>query len=599
MSGPSLQLFIEPDVGGTVHYLRMAPNEPGGPEQALINVYVKITNHGSTQVTVSKIRLAATGTPQPVEKPFTLDSALVIPAGATRDWQNSDDFIVTGTPQTLQIDVTCDGYADPSINFRALVAHDSPTPSKSFGFWGRVRDLRPGEYWAVNGTNHENTYQQLYAYDVGVRVDASATGHLQPGRDGSQNSDYRIWGKPLYAICDGTITAFRNDFPVNPYPGPVDLGAGAYVAGMSHVDGNGNFVAITTSSGGETVLYAHMQAGSINPALLFAGATVKEGDFIGLAGNAGAAGAPHLHIHSNRKPATPTVAWEGPGRPLPLHGARAISWPSLLAASVSHKPELASGIALEGRGIPPGDWAIWPSDGPRVDLHDASVAHFAISDSGRLWVVGTDHAIRTTNDRLPGRGIFLDVNPGGQGKEVALFGEKPYVIGMDNKIWEGLPDGWHPIANSPTCAHFAVNPKDGSIWVVSTSGSVAHFHGGTWNTIQGIQAIDICIGGSEVFAIDSENRVRKHLGLGWTAVPGDQKGVRIAGESNGRLWVVAPDNKIMYLNNGGTKWNEYGGGGKAKDIALFQGNPFVISTGNHLWSGVANWGWFRLNIIQG
>src|SRR4029077_17736164 len=97
---------------------------------------------------------------------------------------------------------------------------------------------------------------------------------------------YRIWGKPIHAVADGAVVEFRNDIPTNPSP-PADLSP------PHPVEGNHFYI----QSGDDLVLYAHFQPGSLNSNLMTVGAKVKQGDFLGLAGNSGNSTAPHLHMH--------------------------------------------------------------------------------------------------------------------------------------------------------------------------------------------------------------------------------------------------------------------------------------------------------------
>ena len=99
------------------------------------------------------------------------------------------------------------------------------------------------------------------------------------------------------------------------------------------VSGGGNCFRLL--HGNEMVLYAHMQRGSLNPALCKVGAIVNVGDFLGKLGNSGSSSGPHLHIHASRVPDGLTPAQviaahqndtlgETPFRPLPFHNAQAM-----------------------------------------------------------------------------------------------------------------------------------------------------------------------------------------------------------------------------------------------------------------------------------
>src|SRR5262249_5076953 len=136
---------------------------------------------------------------------------------------------------------------------------------------------------------------------------------LLPGTDGTHNGDYRIWGKPIYAVADGTVLEGVDGVPTNPTPitswtDQNDLNAKLADQGTTYWwvvcpnlckfpnGGAGNHFYIQQCD--EVVLYAHMQPGSLPAKLLTKGAAVKAGDFLGLAGNAGNSTAPHLHIHA-------------------------------------------------------------------------------------------------------------------------------------------------------------------------------------------------------------------------------------------------------------------------------------------------------------
>jgi hypothetical protein len=119
--------------------------------------------------------------------------------------------------------------------------------------------------------------------------------NIFPGTDGTQNQHHRIWGRPVHAIADGVVTFYQNSVDANPNPGVVSP------AGMQKGYGN----CFNIQHGPYIGTYMHMQKGSLNPALIQGypedvhfpnGATVKAGDFLGLAGNAGTSSAPHLHV---------------------------------------------------------------------------------------------------------------------------------------------------------------------------------------------------------------------------------------------------------------------------------------------------------------
>jgi hypothetical protein len=72
-----------------------------------------------------------------------------------------------------------------------MAPHVSPTTSGCYKFWARADDLRPDEFWDINGTSHANdNAAQLFAYDVGVAARdhncQNGLNYLLPDTDGSQ-----------------------------------------------------------------------------------------------------------------------------------------------------------------------------------------------------------------------------------------------------------------------------------------------------------------------------------------------------------------------------------------------------------------------------
>ena len=98
-------------------------------------------------------------------------------------------------------------------------------------------------------------------------------------------SNYVIYGREVLAVADGTVVSSRNDL--------AEQVPGALPQGMTIDKADGNFVVLDIG-GGNYVLYAHMQPGSVT---VKAGAKVKRGEALGKVGNTGNTQAPHLHLH--------------------------------------------------------------------------------------------------------------------------------------------------------------------------------------------------------------------------------------------------------------------------------------------------------------
>jgi hypothetical protein len=605
MSRPRLSVSIEPSDSGNVHFLECAPRYAGGNETGHLNLEVTFTNTGRRAIQISMIGIEVVGTQTPGKNILTVLPALG-PGGVVA-WTQTSDYVfdISGARLSLKLKVSAVDYSEPAEFTFPLVPHESPTPQRSYRFWAAHWDLRPNEFWQVHGSSHgQSNPAQLYAYDVGVGVDDPTVpdyGHnnVLPGTDGRKNEDHRIWGKPIYAIADGTVTHFLNTFPTNPHPisDPNDfpiMFKDIYdqITALGH--GNGNFFTIRTTDGSETVLYAHMQAGSLNPDLLSAGAPVEAGDFLGLAGNSGMSTAPHMHIHANRANADPT-SWIDAPRPMPFHNAHAVAWQHLGA-----NPATAPFVKLSGRGCPTDDCAVWPSDSRVTNLRELTVRHFTVSPEGQLWIVDAANAVRTASNRLPAYGVLLDVDPGGQGKELACHRD-PYLIGMDQKIYRGLPTGWTAVISSPLCTRLTVDASTGKVWVVDTASRVFSYseQSHRWDEHPGggkAKDIVICNGVAHIIGLD--DRIWRSAGQnGWQPMSGTGKAKRLAFDARAeKLWVIGMNDGI-WSDVGNGNWLEHPGGGRGKEIFVHDGIPYIVGADDALWRSVGQSGWYRMNLV--
>jgi Peptidase family M23 len=607
VSAPDLRIAVEPNINsGAVHYLRCAPSVAGGAERGLLSMALTLENVDTRQVHINKLGLSIAGS-STIIMPKTVDWVLdPHQPGASPYWVSApsdQQFVIPAGPASMTLKLYAEGHSDPAVFQRSLAAHSSPTESGSYRFWGAVRDLRPGEFWAVDGKSHgQGNPAQVYAYDVDVAVE-SDSGYATkfPGADPGKNESYRIWNKPIYAVADGKVRQFRNNFPTNKVAGKIDPEVEKFwksvADGGDGKDGNGNF--FTIESGIETVLYAHMIAGSLNPSLLSVGATVKAGDYLGRAGNSGSSWNPHMHIHANRSSVHDHSWYEMP-RPMPFHGARAVAWSSL---GVDAKA--APWVLLDGRGVAPTACAVWPSGGQVVNLREVQLRHFTLSDEGQLWAVNSDNKVRLSSERLPPDGLvgaYLDHDPVGSAKEVVLLGAKPYLIGMDDRIWEGQTTQWARLPNSPSCMRIAADPSDGRIWAVTLDGRIMSLHLGQSPWIEhagGGRAKDICVRNSRPYVIGMDDKIWQSQGPdGWSPLPGEGKGKRIAIDpQNGKLWVVGMNDGV-WSHSGSGNWVEHPHGGRAKDLFIHRGTPYIIGLDNALWRSVGTNGWFRMNVVE-
>ena len=153
----------------------------------------------------------------------------------------------------------------------------------------------------------------------------------------------------------------------------------------------------------DCALYAHMQKGSLNDKLTKVGAKVKAGDFLGLAGNAGNASEPHLHIHTI-KGTQPEI---GPLRPLLFRDMWAID-EAALALPVS--PD--RGRPCRRKGLHSGRTT--PSSGRSTGIRSGP--------GGRIW------AGRSMRHRPLRRGAptaWMCSRPGRMASSITLGGTAP------------------------------------------------------------------------------------------------------------------------------------------------------------------------------
>ncbi len=195
----SVSLTAKPTVDGILRYLPLAPARKHEQDMARINVVLHITNNLPETIRVRTIRLSVPGSVTG-EKVFAVDFS--IGSGASLDWiQNDDyprepDYLVvmperTRTSQpSLHIKLEGDGFTGTPEFTLAMAPHVSPTASGCYKFWSRADDLRPDEFWCINGTSHANgNASQMFAYDVGVGRRWSGHGYLY--RCGRRTRDRR------------------------------------------------------------------------------------------------------------------------------------------------------------------------------------------------------------------------------------------------------------------------------------------------------------------------------------------------------------------------------------------------------------------------
>lgn len=297
VGAPKVELAIEPEEGENLIYSQVAGWTAQGQATAQLSVLLYVRNKETKPITLQRVTFAYGNTSKPVAADLTIQP------GERRSWQNGRPYheigdvvyFEGGIPASVTLKLHFAGFSAPVTLTRTLKPF-----GQTFGLPFKHSDLGGDEVWESASTHGGGA--QVFAYDMGVEVPGK--GAVHPGKDGKSNSDFRVWGKPIYAMADGVVKGFCNVVPNNPKPGE-QAKWDVYTHG-----GAGNHFYI--QHGNLIALYAHMQKGTLTASLLKEGATVKKGARLGLAGNSGSSGGPHLHIHVRKE----TEIEKGPYRPL-------------------------------------------------------------------------------------------------------------------------------------------------------------------------------------------------------------------------------------------------------------------------------------------
>lgn len=232
---------------------------------------------------------------------------------------------------------------------RDLVNHTNPTPTGSYRFPFKQKDMPPGTYASARSPaffgSHRFGYnpREVHAYDMGLgRWDDGVNGWvpyfpLPAGQPAPLlNEEFLHWGLPVYAMADGIV----NDCASG------NLDDTPTVEQGSSVPAN----AFTIQHGDEVAWYGHLRFGSIDQSICFDGAVVSEGQYLGQVGNSGSSSNPHLHLQVTRA-----------GEAIPLHFNDVF----VIDRDVHQTEILAGGnmpwARVAGHGLPKEKTILWSS----------------------------------------------------------------------------------------------------------------------------------------------------------------------------------------------------------------------------------------------
>lgn len=148
--------------------------------------------------------------------------------------------------------------------------------------------LKDGTYYIASGgsngvlNNHfgKGSKSQWFALDINQLGDQ---GRISSGFGFSDNEIHYIFGKPVYAPCDGRVIELENEVPDN-------LGTNMNVSAQN---GRGNFIFLDCDR--TVISLVHLKMGSVQMKL---GDEVQVGHLLAEVGNSGFSQEPHLHLQA-------------------------------------------------------------------------------------------------------------------------------------------------------------------------------------------------------------------------------------------------------------------------------------------------------------
>jgi hypothetical protein len=297
MAAPNIDVIVYPQGPSTterqLQYLELAPKDTSSQPTCVLPLQIWIRNKENASIHLTSIE--ANFSDPSLNKTITLSPPLGVAAGSSGQFYATNaQYIVLPspppTPFTLKLHFTGFSVWSHSVHFAAF--------PNSYQFPGKFSDLGKSRFWRGRGAAHAGGGDQIFHYDLTMmNWDAGLNqwSRRLPGKDGTKNEHYVIWGTPVYAIADGVVSFYSNSIDANPNPPDT--------APWGKATGYGN--AFNIKHGPYIGTYMHMQKGSLNPALITGypeniefdnGPEVKAGDFLGLVGNAGTSSEPHLHV---------------------------------------------------------------------------------------------------------------------------------------------------------------------------------------------------------------------------------------------------------------------------------------------------------------
>lgn len=260
-------------------------------------------------------------------------------------------------PTTITIAIYAKGVPSPKFNLYWVHPYQNDVADDAYLFPFKAEHLDDGEFYNDKGYHlSAGGCSQCYGHDIKVYKYTGGNWASKPAGIPTSlltREDFYAWGKPVYAMADGTVNFCYYSEPDKVY------GDDSYT--YEHAGGNHLII----DHGEERVVYAHFMYESIPELIRDEGSTVTKGQFLGYIGFSGNTSEPHVHVTS-----TKSVGGIKMLRPIHFFGA------NTLAASQVADPDEAllypeDWQYLDNRGLPPFKTLVYPIDDYFPDLPDA------------------------------------------------------------------------------------------------------------------------------------------------------------------------------------------------------------------------------------
>lgn len=270
-----------------------------------------VTNFAAQQWTLQKVEvLSATPNPRVLQTldDRELESAVVRPGTVIPADQHR--VFAGGAWGVVMMWVPVDRGAPPaSLSHRVTFALDSAAGAAARELQGGETSVRRetvtigpplrGGPWRAGGfTNTSPHRRAMFGYGGDASINARfAIDYAKLGEDDrpftgerTRNENWHAYGQEVLAVADGRVAAIEDGIADNTFPGP---------SGPPDLDAIlGNHIVLEIGPR-LYATYAHLKPGSLRVAL---GQRVTRAQVIGLVGNTGNSGAPHLHFQLSEAP---------------------------------------------------------------------------------------------------------------------------------------------------------------------------------------------------------------------------------------------------------------------------------------------------------